>query len=55
MGSQGGEDMQQGGGWQGGQGAGWRNRQSHICMWINQKEKLGNKTDCTTQGSSVGK
>ena len=56
MGSQGGEDMQQGGGWQGGQGAGWRNRQSHICMWIRWRGgQLGSKTDHATHVSSAGK
>ena len=26
-----------------------------LCMWINQEEQLGNKTDCATQDSSLGK
>ena len=34
---------------------GWWTRWSHIRMWINQEEQLGSKTDCTTQGSSLGK
>ena len=46
MGSQGGEDT-----WQGGS---WRTRISHIHMQISQEEKLGSKTDCTTQGSNMG-
>ena len=47
MGSQGREDM-----WQGGS---WQTKQSHIRMQINQEEKLGSKTDHTTQGSSAEK
>ena len=47
MGSQGGEDKQQGGSWQ--------SRRSHIHVWINREEQLGSKTDRATQGSSVGK
>ena len=37
MGSQGGEDAQQPGG--------WRARRSHICVKINQEGQLGSKTD----------
>ena len=47
MGSQGREDM-----WHGGS---WQTKQSHIRMQINQEEKLGSKTDHTTQGSSAEK
>ena len=47
MGSQGGEDTWQGGGWQTGH--------SHICMQINQEKLLGSETDHTTQGSSMRK
>ena len=27
----------------------------NICMWINQEEQLGSKTDHATQSSTVGK
>ena len=37
------------------QGRGIGGGQSHICMLVNWEEKLGNKTDHTTKGSSVGK
>ena len=47
MGSQKGEDSQQGGSWWSGQ--------SHICLQINWEEQLGNETDSVIQGSSVGK
>ena len=47
MGSQGGEDLQQGGSWQ----MEW----SHIYVQINPQEQLGSETDHTTQGSSMGK
>ena len=53
--SKGGEASRQGGSWRTRMGGGWQSRWSHICMWINQKEQLGSKTDHTTQGSSVGK
>ena len=33
----------------------WRTRWSHIHMHINWEELWRSKTDCTTQGSSVGK
>ena len=36
----------------GGRGGGWR---LHICVQINQEEKLGSETDHATQGSSMGK
>ena len=41
-------------------GLGWKwrwlaERRSHFCVWINQEEQLGSKTDRTTQGSSAGK
>ena len=39
----------------GGQGSGWQMGLSHICLWINQEEQQGSKTDCTIQGSSMGK
>ena len=63
MGSLGGENWQQGGGWrtrQGrgwwtGQGSSWQSGQSHISMWINSEEQLGIETDCATQGSTAGK
>ena len=47
MGSWGGEDLLQGGSWQTGQ--------SHICVQINEEEKLGSETDSKTQGSNVEK
>ena len=46
-GKRGGEDT-----WQ---GCGYRTGQSHICIWTNQEEQLGNETDYANQGSSVGK
>ena len=46
-GQPGGEDL-----WQGG---GWRTGHSHIRVQINWEEHLGSKTDCTTQGFTVGK
>ena len=45
--SLGGENMQQGGGWQ--------SRPSHICVQINREEQLGRETDWAIQASSVGK
>ena len=47
MHNQGGEDSQQGGGWQ--------TRSSHDCMQMNQEEQLGNETYHATQHSSTGK
>ena len=47
MGSWGGEDSWQDGGWQ--------SRWSHICMRINWEEQLGIKTDGPTRDSSAGK
>ena len=41
MGKWGGKDTQQ--------ALSWWTRWSHICMWINQEEQLGSKTDHTTQ------
>ena len=46
MGSWGGEDSWQGGGW-------WR-RMFHMCVQINLEEQLGSKTDFTTQGPVQG-
>ena len=46
IGSWGREDMQQ--------GDSWRSKWSHICMQINKEEQLGNETDHTIQGSSMG-
>ena len=65
MGSQGGEDSKQGGSWRtrrvrgrlvdwSGISGRWQTGQSHICMQINREEQLGNETDHTTQGSSMG-
>ena len=36
-------------------GSGWQSGWSHICVRMNWEEPLGSETDCTTQGSSVGK
>ena len=36
--------------WQGGS---WLTGQSHILVWINQKEQLGSETDHTNQSSSI--
>ena len=33
----------------------WWSGWSHICMWVNQGEQLGNETDHAAQGSSIGK
>ena len=54
MGSQGREESWQGGTWQT-QWRGWQSRKSHICMWINQEEQRGSKTNLAIQGSSTGK
>ena len=43
MGSQGGEDSQQGCGWWTGRGGGWWSRQSHICMQINRRNNWGGR------------
>ena len=37
------------------QGGGWWTRKSHIHVWINGEEQMGNESDCTAQGSSMGK
>ena len=37
------------------QGSGWWKGRSHICVWTDQEEQLGSKTDQATQGSSMGK
>ena len=47
MGSQGAEDVQQGGS--------WRTGRSHICVQINKEEQLESKTDHATQSSSARK
>ena len=54
MGSQGGEDLQQGRelGWRGGT---WQTRQFHIHLWISWEEQLGSETDHATQSSNMGK
>ena len=61
MGSWGGEDSWQGGGWRtrwvaagepDGRGGGWW---SYISMRINWEDQLGSETDHITQGSSTGK
>ena len=39
----------------GGQGSCWWSRWSYIHVWIDQEEQLGSETDCTTQGSRMGK
>ena len=53
MGRQGRENLWQGSGPE--RGCSWWTRQSHICVWINPEEQLGRETNCTTQGSIVGK
>ena len=35
-------------------GVGWQSGQSHICVWINQEERLASETDHGTKGFSVG-
>ena len=56
MGSWGGEDARQGSGrGPGGPGGSWWTKQSHISIWIMQKEQVGRETDNTTQGSNKGK
>ena len=47
MGSQGREDTQQDGDWR----TGW----FYICLQIEWEEELGSRTECSTQGPSVGK
>ena len=54
MGSWGREDAQQGVGL-GGQGGSWESGNSQIHVQISQEEEVESKTECTTQGSSVGK
>ena len=51
-----GEDSWQGGGWSPtvDKVAAGRLGGPTFCMWINQEEQLGSKTDHTTQGSSMG-
>ena len=55
MGSWGGEDLWQGGGWRTRRPR-WQlaDQQSHIPMQTNQEEQLGSKTDCTNPGFQHG-